>query len=239
MEKTVKMQKIIILLLVVILIFNFFSIADLKSRIENLESNIGYRFNTISQNINSIYNEIADINDETQAEASLVTSFEYDYGEFDSEKLTVPVKVKLVPKEVSDDTAFSIEFGGRTVELKRNGSTTEFMAEFDVGAFENNESGMVILVKKSGGSTETQELEWYIDDLRSAVIPYASAYFHFSDIKCSEKYGVSVDGTVSVIIDGESEDSIVNKKLIYKMNGEVLAEETVTGDDDFIKIYKV
>ena len=236
MEKTVKRQRIIIVLLAVLLIFNLFSLQDIGSRIENLESNIGYRFENISQNINGIYNEIADIYDEAQAKASLITSFEYEYGEPDIDKMTVPVSVEIIPKSIAADTALFLEFGKRSVEMKRNGSAMLFTAEFELDVFEQND-GLVMLVMKSEGTSQTQELEWYINDLRSEVLPFASAYFHSADIICGEKSGITVDGTVSVIIQDESEDSIKNAKLIYKMNGETVDEENVV-DDDFIHIHK-
>lgn len=236
MEKTVKMQRIIIVLLAVLLIFSFCSLLDIRSRIENFESNIGYQFNNISQNINGIYNEIADINDETQAKASLITSFEYEYGELDADKMTVPVKVKIIPKSIADDTALFLEFGKKSVEMKRKDASSLFTAEFELGVFEQND-GLVMLVVKSEGTSQTEQLEWYINDLRSEVVPYASAYYHFADITCGEKSGITVDGTVSVILQDESEESIKNTRLIYKMNGKVVAEEEID-DDDYIQIYK-
>ena len=101
MEKNIRNQRIIIVLLAVLLIFSFVSLMDIQSRIENLERNIGYRFENIGNNINSIYNEIADINDEAKEKTSLITSFEYEYGELDADKMTVPVKVKIIPKSIA------------------------------------------------------------------------------------------------------------------------------------------
>lgn len=231
MEKKIRSQKILIILLAVLLIFNFFTLLDVRGSLNNLENNMSYRFDNISQRINSIYSEIADINDDNKAEASLITSFEYEYGELDESSYTVPVKVKIVPKAVSDDTELLLEFEGRTVEMKKREDSLQFTAEFEKNIFEQSENDSVRVVIKSKGISESEELDWQISDLVSEFLPSAVATFVFDDTVCSKENGVVVDGTVAVFIDDDKEDAFKNAKLIYKFNGKVAAEEETNGDE--------
>lgn len=237
MEKTIRNQRIIIALLTVLLIYNFFALSSLDSRLDSINNNLSNSIQQVRSNVSSIISEIGDINRRDKQEASLITSFDYEYGDLDTSKFTVPVKVKIVPKTVGDDTALALEFGGETVSLKKNGSSTEFTAEFERGIFAAKDDLPVTLIVKSDGKTQTEELEWNLGGLYWEFIPDSNASYVFDDITWSEKSGIIVDGTVVTFLDDDEQDNFKNAKIIYKVNGEVLAEEE-TGDDEHIQIYK-
>ena len=237
MEKTIRNQRIIIIMLTVLLICNFFALSNLDSKLDNLNNNLSNSIQQVRSNVSTILSEIYSINETKKQEASLITSFDYEYGELDTSKLTVPVKVKLVPKTVGDDTVFKLEFGGETVSLKRNSDSTEFTAEFERGIFADKGDVPVRLVIKSDGKTQTEELEWNLGGLYWEFIPNSNASYVFDDITWSEKSGIIVDGTVVTFLDDDEQDNFKNAKIIYKVNGEVLAEEE-TGDDEHIQLYK-
>ena len=131
MEKTIRNQKIIIALLTVLLVYNLFALSKLDSRLDNINNNLFNSIQQVRSNVSTILSEIYSINETKKQEASLITSFDYEYGELDAEKMTVPVKVKIVPKAVVEDSALALEFGGETVGLKKSGSSTAFTAEFE------------------------------------------------------------------------------------------------------------
>lgn len=237
MEKKIRNQRIIIILLAVLLVINFYSLSSLNTKLDNINNNLNNGIQSVRSSISNISYDIERIKDENEATASLITSFEYEYGELDEGDFTVPVKVKIVPKAVGDDTAISLEFDGKTVALNKSEGSTEFTATFERGIFEKGEDDSVRVVIKSKGISETEELDWYISDLASELLPYATASYVFDDIKLSEKSGIIVDGTVAVFLDDEEADGFSNTRLIYKLNGEVVAEEETNGDEH-IQIYK-
>lgn len=230
MEKTIRNQRIIIIILTVLLICNFFALSNLDSKLDNLNYNLSNSIQQVRSNVSTILSEIYSINEAKKQEASLITSFEYEYGELDESNFTVPVRVKIVPKAVGEDTALSLEFDGKSVEMKSSADSTAFTAEFTRGLFEKSEDDNVRLVVNSKGISETEELEWGMGDIYSEFMPYIIASYMFDDTVCSEENGVIVDGTVSVFVEDEDAYSFKNEKLIYKFNGEVVAEEATDGD---------
>ena len=85
MEKTIRNQKIIIALLTVLLVYNLFALSKLDSRLDNINNNLSNSIQQVRSNVNSIISEIGDINRRDKQEASLITSFDFEYGELDAE----------------------------------------------------------------------------------------------------------------------------------------------------------
>lgn len=233
MEKKIRNQRIIIVLLTVMLIFNFIALVDFNDRLDNFSNNLNNGIQTINSNINSARAEINEIKREKEKQLSLITSFDYEYGELDESNFTVPVKVKIVPKSFSDDTALFLEFADRSVEMKKSENSTEFTAEFECGLFEQKDNGDVRLVITNGGTSEPENLDWSLGSLYSDYLPFAAAHFVFSDITCNENDGIRVEGNVISSIDDEEAKRFKSTKLIYKVNGEVLAEEDIAGEKMF------
>ena len=183
--------------------------------------------------MNSVLSEISSIKRENEKQLSLITSFDYNYGELDTDKMTVPVSVKIVPKAVREDTALTLEFGGRTVEMKKSDSSTEFTAEFEAGLFEQKGDSDVKLVITKDGTSETEALDWSLGLLHKQFLPFVAAYFAFDDITCSEQNGITVEGNVISHIDDENAERFKSTKLLFKINGEVLSEDDINGDKIF------
>lgn len=227
MDKKIRNQRIIIVLLAVLLIFNFFSLMDMSSRLDSLESNIGYRFENISSNMNNILSEIAGISDDNKEKASLVAALEYEYGELEKGNSKIPVKVKITPKTVTEDTALFLELGTRTVEIKKSEGTTAFVAEFETDVFAKTDDGNVKLVIKRDGVSESEELDWRIDSMHNEYLPSIWTYFAFDKTEYSSSKGLTVRG--SLIFVGDREDnSFENMKLIFKLNDEVVSVDEIS-----------
>lgn len=230
MEKKIRNQRIIIAALAVLLLFNTFTLFQIKEDLNQFNNNALNGIQDIRSNVNSVRSEIAGIKNENEQQASLVTSFDYQYGELDTDKMAVPVSVKIVPKAVSGDTSLFLEFADRKVELKKKGASSEFIAEFETGLFDNKDNGDVRLVIKNGGTSETEELDWSLSALYSDYLPFAAVHFVFSDVTCNEKDGIRVKGNVVSSIDDEEAKRFISTKLIYKVNGTVLAEQDIAGE---------
>lgn len=227
MEKKTRNQRIIIVLLTVMLIFNFFSVMDMNNRFDNLESNISYRFENISSNINNIFSEVASISDDNKAQASLVTSFEYEYGELKKGNRKIPVKVKITPKTVTEDTALFLELGGRTVEMQKSEGKTAFVAEFETDIFAKTDDDNVKLVIKRGDTAESEELDWSISHLYNEYLPSIWIYFAFDKSEYESSKGLNIRG--NLIFAGDKEDNnFTNLKLIFKLNDKVVSVDEIS-----------
>ncbi|MBQ1966537.1 MAG: hypothetical protein II356_01030 [Clostridia bacterium] len=241
MEKTVKKQRLIIIILAVALVVAFVQLNGYKTESENRFNNLSNQIQRVSDDIQSIYGNVDDMLEE---EASLVTSFNYEYGKLDAENRLVPVSVKITPKTLTDKTVITLDFGSEKVQLKR-GDGGEFTADFNAPLFPDTESEVVKLLIKDGNTTQTQELDWYISSLHSNYLPELMAGFTFDKTSFSEEKGLTVDGDVFFM--GDIEESggtaFTDLKLVYMINDKIVDEQEIpetafeTAFDD-IDVYK-
>lgn len=243
MEKTVKRQRLIIIILAVALVVAFVQINSYKTESENRYNSLSNHIQRVSDNIQEIYGNVDKMLEE---EASLVTSFNYEYGKLDAEKRLVTVNVKITPKTYTDRTTLTLDFGSEKVELSR-GADGEFIANFNAPLFPDTESETVKLLIKDGNTTQTQELEWYISSLHSNYLPEIMAGFAFDKTSFSEEKGLTVDGDVMFMGDlfESNGTAFSDLKLVYTINGNIVEKqeipetvfETAVDDIDIYKTY--
>ena len=243
MEKTVKRQRLIIIILAVALVVAFVQLNGYKTESENRYNSLSNHIQRVSDNIQEIYGNVDRMLEE---EASLVTSFNYEYGKLDAENRLVPVSVKITPKTYSDRTTLTLDFGSEKVELNR-GADGEFIADFNAPLFPDTESEVVKLLIKDGNTTQTQELEWYISSLYEKFLPQLMAGFIFDHTKFTEEKGLPVDGEVMFM--GDIEESggkaFTDLKLVYMLNDKIVEEveipeatfQSAVSDIDIYKTY--
>lgn len=221
MEKTVKRQRIVIIILSVALIYSFVQFSNFKSETENRFNNLSHQYNNLNNTISSIYNNV---DEKLEEQASLITYFDFQYGELDSKNLKVPVSVKIIPKTVTDYTSLTLDFGERTVDMKK-GENMEYTADFKSDLFLGESDETVKLIISEGNTTKSEELDWYISSLHNHFLPNLFAGFIFDNTEFKAEKGLYVDGDVMFHWDTESEKiPFTNLKLMYKLNGETLEE---------------
>ena len=106
-------------LMVFLLLFCLAKIAELSNEISNLNSQIsGYQnqVNNMRNEINAIYDNV---DEKLKKEASLLSSVDYTLGELNTETHMIPVTLKVVPKNITDDMKLSVRIGSETVALER------------------------------------------------------------------------------------------------------------------------
>ena len=239
MEKTIKRQRIVILILVFALGVCFFLLQDLKANFETTSSGLNSQIQGLRNEINGIY---GNVNEMLEKKASLLTSFDYLYGDLDEKAMKVPVSVKITPKSVSESTILTLDLGDKKIPMKK-GEGTEFTAEFLSDLFLSNQEGNVKLIITNGGTSETEKLDWYISSLHSAYLPYLVSYFAFDKTTFTAENGLSVSGDIISMSDDEDIKKAKNIKFIYKLNGQVIEEEEFIPTEnkklDMIDISKV
>ncbi len=239
MEKTIRNQRVVIALLAVLLVYNFFALSKLDSRLDDINFNVNNKLQQIESDMKSLRYDVQNINSTIEDDIGLITSFDFSYGELNKDKFTVPVKSKIVPKNYTEETALYLEFSGRTVEMKKDSASSAFIAEFDVGLFEQKDESNIRLVIREGEFSETVELDWSFVNLHTDFLPSALVHLIFDDITYDEKTGVKIDGQLSSFIDAEDVGRLSDLRLIYIINGKTVAEETVDIENiDFYDIVK-
>ena len=241
MEKKLKRQRIVIIILSLALIYSFVQFSNFKSETENRFNNLSYQYNNLNSTISSIYNNV---DEKLEQQASLITYFNYEYGEADMENMKVPVSVKIIPKTATASTKLTLDFGARTVEMKK-GENMEYTADFKSDLFLGESSGNVNLIIKEGKTSYTEELDWYISSLHSQYLPTLNAAFVFDKTAYTPGNGLKVDGDVMFIgdITEREESEFTNIKLVYKINRDIVEEYKIPETAfesavDSISVYK-
>ncbi len=230
MEKTIKRQRLAIIILALALIYSFFNVNEMKAEFQNRYNNLSHQYNNLNSQISSIYNNV---DEKLEQQASLITFFDFQYGELDSKNLKVPVSVKIIPKTATASTKLTLDFGARTVEMKK-GENMEYTADFKSDLFVSTGNETVKLLIQNGNTTETEELDWYVSSLHGHFLPNLFGSFIFDDSIRTEDNNYKVDGDVIFNFDVEEgkELPFKNMKVAYMHNDNVL-EEAVVPDSVF------
>ena len=225
MEKKLKRQRIVIIILSVALIYSFVQFSNFKSETENRFNNLSHQYNNLNSTISSIYNNG---DEKLEQQASLITFFDFQYGELDSENLKVPVSVKIIPKTATASTKLTLDFGSRTVDMKK-GENMEYTADFKSDLFLGESDETVKLIISEGNTTKSEELDWYISSLHNHFLPNLYGNFIFDNSVRTDDNNYKIDGEVIFSFDVEEDKELPfkNMKVVYMHNDTVLEIQDV------------
>ncbi|MBE5927125.1 MAG: hypothetical protein E7270_09215 [Lachnospiraceae bacterium] len=144
-------QSIVAIILILILFFNIFS---LKSQLTELQNNMDtFRSNT-SQKISNLQDTVNDLYNLTKKENSLISNYEFETLNFNTEKMTVDIKFMITLKNFNDKTTVSVSIGDKTIKLN-NSSTGIFSGTINISIFDNITDATVFI---SDGTTTQSEI---------------------------------------------------------------------------------
>ena len=142
-----------------------YKISALDSRIEQLDYLLDRQYDRIMTDVNEIYQNV---DEKLREEASLLSSVEAEYGEFDLENHTIDLTVKLVPKLISEEMKVQVSINGRTAELSRTGNSFTGTVPVDI----YNIGELMLLTIDTAAGTQTQYLnEIQVEYLWAERIP--------------------------------------------------------------------
>ena len=178
MEKKIKSLQACIVILIIALCVCVYKINVLESRVSRLDFLVENQYDRIMSDVNAIYQNV---DEKLREEASLLSLVEAEYGEFDLENHTIDVKVKLVPKLISEDMKVQVSINGRNIELSRNGNT--FTGTIPVDIYNMGE--LMLLTIDTAAGTQTQYLnEIQVEYLWAERIPS----LYYCDISGDETF---------------------------------------------------
>ncbi|MBE6913289.1 MAG: hypothetical protein E7473_12285 [Ruminococcaceae bacterium] len=220
-------KAIAIIVLAVVVIVCLSKIDGLNNRIGNLQGEISGLRNQItsqSNNINSIYNNVDEM---LKKEASILSDVNYSLGELDTETHTIPVTVRVVPKNLTEDMLLSVDIDGDIVEFERNGN--EFSATFPVNMFiAYNDFPMLNI--KTGNETKTELLESVpLTALYTRYLP--NVYTYIPPFDDYENGKLEIDAHLQFDVkpaSAESDVTITNVELVTTKNDKEISRTDVT-----------
>ena len=224
-QKKFSWKTAVIIVMTCFIIFGFIKINDMSNEISHLQSTLsGYQ-----NQLWSLNNEIAYIYDNVdktlKKEASLLSSVDYTLGELNTETNTVPLTLRVVPKDLTEDMKLSVKVGNETAILERNGN--EFFATIDVNLFI---SDLPMLSITTGETTKTEKLDDVeTDHLFTRYLPYIYAHLESSDTLKNGK--LTIDGLLifdekPVSMNGGT--TVTKLELVTVKNGQEIDRKNLT-----------
>lgn len=227
-KKSARWQKTITCIVVGLLVFSLVQIVMLRNEINNLKSvnsRLSSEINQINGNINSIY---TNVDEKLKKQASILSGVNYDIGEINNDNETVPVSLKVVPKNLSDDMQLAVKIGDETTAFTRKGN--EFTAEFNVGLFIGYEEYPLLTIKNAEGTQseylEDVDLSYQFDKYfptLEADIQGSSTTYRDSSAHINSTFNVSVHQ-----YGNDSDVTFTKITLVEMLNGEEIGRKDIT-----------
>ncbi len=225
MEKTIKRQRVAIIILSVLLVFSFFRVSDTNKKIENTGANLNRQIESLKNEINNIYRNV---DEKLQKEASAITFFNHSYGELNEKTMTVPVTVTVTPKEYAENSKVFLSFSDKELEMKKQDNSA-FQCVFECGIFE--EFGDATILVKTDNETRAEDPEWYMEAPFGMYLPHLMwGPVIFDESQFTEERGLVFSGELMVdSFDSDNEEKeFVSAKLVCELNNETVFENDLT-----------
>jgi hypothetical protein len=224
------MRKFIMPALVAILIIlQFVSLAridNLQDELRNTRNELGNIISQQSGQINSIYSRIEDL---LKKQASIISSYDYEFGAVDTASLTLPVTFQVIPREIKDDTRVALDVSGESITMSRNG--TNFIATLPASIFSTLEVRVAI---EDGGVTRTEDLS-ILEDLRYRALPIVDARFEninasYSKNPDGQSGEYKISGRIGVVVKpAMNGNTIEQARVVIDRDGTIIFDKTLAG----------
>lgn len=193
-------------------------VSNLQSQIDNARTEI----NNMSNEISTIY---ANVDAMLKKEMSLIETASTKLGALDTDNLTAPVVFSITPKEVSGNTAVSLEIDGELIPMNRNGTTFSATVSRDIFG----SVSPLIVIDESGVKKTTQDDRIIIGSMKDSLLPIMRPHFSGEAIysggtyKCKKTLYTDVKSTESGIVCTEM-------RFVIKVDEEVISDEVIPID---------
>lgn len=208
----------------IMLVVCFMRINSLSSEIDNLRRDYLSEDDILRDQINSIY---GNVDEQLKKQASLLTESSFTLGKLDVKTQMVPVTIRIMPKEISDDMQIMVELDGNQAEFVKEGS--HYAATVPAGLFITENAYPVVKIT-SGGVTKTEQLEeMWLGELWGKWFPTLRA--EDTTGRKDFKDGTLVFDTQTLIEWHYNDDSPVSFEtfaLITEINGEEIKRVDIT-----------
>ena len=224
MEKKIKSLQACVVILTIALCVCVYKISVLESRVSRLDFLVENQYDRIMSDVNSIYQNV---DEKLREEASLLSSVETEYGEFDLENHTIDVTVKLVPKLISEEMKVQVSINGRNTELSRTGNSFTGTVPVDI----YNMGELMLLTIDTAAGTQTQYLnEIQVEYLWAERIP-SLYYCDISGDETFEDGKYTLNGHLDINCSPVEDTPDVKFEkfvLVTELNGKEINREDIT-----------
>lgn len=133
-----------------------FQVNGLKTKVDSVGNDLSLKISNLQSSVGNITYTVSD---SLKAQASILSSYDYEYGEPDYEKNEVPLSVFVAPKEYTKgQTRAYIIIDGEKTEMELENS--RYTANLDVSLFDDLHVTEVVF--EAGDTVRTESLDLYI-----------------------------------------------------------------------------
>ena len=205
-------------ILMAVVILTFLNVSTLNGQVSGLQA----RINNLESDLSTIQSRLYDIQEGQREQDSRLESFEVNVGEADLDTNTVPVSVKAILKEYTDETEARLVLENGEYDLKNEGYGV-FTCSVISGLFDECTDPKVVIFEP--GRTYSEHVD-YPSELFYEYFPipgYETSFKSDIGLTGSMKYS----GEYTVIIFGNPQN-IEKATLTYVSNGQDLKSMDVT-----------
>lgn len=227
---------ILIGLLIVLQFLSFSRIGTLQDELTNTRNQMEHMASDQTNQMNNIYSNIDSL---LKRQASIIDSFDYSFGNVDSEKLTVPITFEITPKETKTGTSATLKIFDQSAVMNRNGTT--FTATISTDIFKPFEATVVLA---DSGVERTEKLE-VPEDLQSNILPVVRAILE--SVSESTIYQLNPGelngeyqrkGNVILEVKPVKNNRIEQARLVYDIDGKIVYEKDIDTDAGLTEMNK-
>lgn len=217
----------LIILFIVIQVMLYFKVTGLESELERTSRYISSLEDTLSNRINLIY---SNIDEKLNEQASNIEHIETTIGTPNVDNLTVPITYTIIPKEVSEKTAISLEFNEEVLAMERDG--TSFSLTVVTEIFNSEIFPNILISEDDIIKTEQNDL-LHLYSIKNEIFPYISLRLRGSSRGIGKKYKRT--GTISWDIkpSGALSESIefTEARLVIKVDDDIISDKPIDIND--------
>jgi hypothetical protein len=216
-----RITTIAIAALIVVQLTTLSKVSALQQELQNTRNQLLSESSSIRNEVSGIY---SNVNNLLEEQTNILDSYDYQFGEFNKEMLTVPVNFTIFPKQLSDSETAILYINGQEVLMQRQWTT--FLVNVDVNLFDMLEARVVL---SDQGVQRSETLVMRRSNLWEQFLP--SIYAHFNGHSHHEEGKFVMDG--NVILDGKGVGAdgikIESTELVVTRGGEVI--DRIAPDD--------
>ena len=228
------MKKKIVYILITVLIISqmvfVIRINSLQRQVENTYLEMNNLSHSIRNEMNNIYSNVDNM---LNQQASLIESGSAEIGTPNIGELTVPITFTLIPKEVSEDTAVSLDFNGVLFPMEKDGTT--FSATISRDIFSEAFPKIIIDENEIRKTTEDERVGiWNIkEEIFPIMYPRLMGDASYNGETYSRKGELS--GEIKEV---PSEIEYKEIRLVIKVDDKLISEEIIP-NQSFYSGYEV
>lgn len=205
----------IIIGLIILNCYSLVKLERLETNLDNIIHQVDYTENNLRNEINTIY---SNVDEKLKKQGSILDSHQLTLGKLNEDDVTVPITLRITPKEASQNLGASLEFNDKIITMKKEG--TSFSVTFDAYVLDKPEMKVVL---ENNGVQKIETFEEHID-LRNKYFLEISG-----GIEGSSSYGSDTfqhRGTISLYFSYTEYNSPKKITVIKEVNENIISQNT-------------